>query len=105
MADRLADEQRNVTLHAYGVGRGVDKPELLHIIGGPPTCLIGSSAGGGAAATSARPAAADGSSATAAAAAPAVAATAAGAYASLSMQGEDAADRYLDLCTREESPW
>lgn len=33
MAERLADEQRNVSLFAYGVGRGVDKTELLNIIG------------------------------------------------------------------------
>jgi hypothetical protein len=31
MAARLADEQGNVRLHAYGVGRGVDKQELLRI--------------------------------------------------------------------------
>ncbi|PNW75243.1 hypothetical protein CHLRE_12g518800v5 [Chlamydomonas reinhardtii] len=38
VADQLADEQRHVSLFAYGVGRGVDRAELLHIIGGPPTC-------------------------------------------------------------------
>ena len=32
MAGRLADEQAHVRLHAYGVGRGVDKEELLRII-------------------------------------------------------------------------
>lgn len=32
MAARLADEQRNVQLFAYGVGRGVDKSELVKII-------------------------------------------------------------------------
>ncbi|KAL4858206.1 hypothetical protein ACK3TF_001693 [Chlorella vulgaris] len=31
MAARLGDEQANVRLHAYGVGRGVDKQELLRI--------------------------------------------------------------------------
>ena len=34
MAARLADEQARVRLHAYGVGRGVDKEELLRIIAG-----------------------------------------------------------------------
>ncbi|PNH12224.1 Ankyrin repeat domain-containing protein [Tetrabaena socialis] len=38
MAEQLADEQRHVSLFAYGVGRGVDRAELLHVIGGPPTC-------------------------------------------------------------------
>ncbi|MEW5299638.1 MAG: hypothetical protein WDW38_004313 [Sanguina aurantia] len=33
MAERLADEQRNVSLFAFGVGRGIDKTELLNIIG------------------------------------------------------------------------
>lgn len=32
MAERLADEQRNVSFYAFAVGRGVDKAELLHII-------------------------------------------------------------------------
>jgi hypothetical protein len=32
MMERLADEQANVSLHAFGVGRGVDKTELLRII-------------------------------------------------------------------------
>lgn len=31
MAARLGDEQANVRVHAYGVGRGVDKQELLRI--------------------------------------------------------------------------
>jgi hypothetical protein len=31
MAARLADEQALVRLHAFGVGRGVDKAELLRI--------------------------------------------------------------------------
>lgn len=34
MAARLGDEQAHVRLHAYGVGRGVDREELLRIIGG-----------------------------------------------------------------------
>lgn len=33
MARRLADEQRHVSLHAFGVGRGVDRGELLRIVG------------------------------------------------------------------------
>lgn len=33
MARRLADEQSNVSLHAFGVGRGVDRGELLRIVG------------------------------------------------------------------------
>lgn len=32
MCARLADEQAGVGLHAYGVGRGVDREELLRII-------------------------------------------------------------------------
>ncbi|GLI58796.1 hypothetical protein VaNZ11_000557 [Volvox africanus] len=40
MSDQLADEQRHVSLFAYGVGRGVDRAELLHIIGGMPTCPL-----------------------------------------------------------------
>ncbi len=32
MARRLADEQPHVSLYAFGVGRGVDKQELVHII-------------------------------------------------------------------------
>jgi hypothetical protein len=32
MARRLADEQPHVDLYAFGVGRGVDKQELVHII-------------------------------------------------------------------------
>ncbi|KAG7668192.1 hypothetical protein KSW81_002091 [Nannochloris sp. 'desiccata'] len=31
---RLVDEQGNVALHAFGVGRGVDRVELLRIVGG-----------------------------------------------------------------------
>ena len=34
MARRLADEQPLVELWAFGVGRGVDRQELLHIIAG-----------------------------------------------------------------------
>ena len=34
MAARLADEQAGVSLHAFGVGRGVDRQELIHIVGG-----------------------------------------------------------------------
>ncbi|KAL4436894.1 hypothetical protein ABPG75_004033 [Micractinium tetrahymenae] len=34
MAARLGDEQACVRLHAYGVGRGVDREELMRIIGG-----------------------------------------------------------------------
>lgn len=46
MMERLADEQANVSLHAFGVGRGVDKVELLHIIsacskGDPEDCYMG----------------------------------------------------------------
>lgn len=32
MAARLSDEQGGVSLHAFGVGRGVDKHELMNII-------------------------------------------------------------------------
>lgn len=32
MAAKLGDEQRRVSLHAFGVGRGVDREELLRII-------------------------------------------------------------------------
>ena len=32
MADQLADEQRNVRLFAFGVGRGVDRGELQHMV-------------------------------------------------------------------------
>lgn len=35
MAERLSDEQRHVSLYAYGVGRGVDRAELLHVLGAP----------------------------------------------------------------------
>lgn len=34
MVERLADEQRNVSLFAFGVGRGVDRVELENIIAG-----------------------------------------------------------------------
>lgn len=37
MAARLADEQANVSLYAFGVGRGVDAAELIHIISGAET--------------------------------------------------------------------
>lgn len=33
MAAMLADEQPHTTMFAYGVGRGVDRAELLSIIG------------------------------------------------------------------------
>ena len=32
VAERLADEQRNVNFFAFGVGRGVDKTELLPLL-------------------------------------------------------------------------
>jgi hypothetical protein len=35
MVSRLSDEQRNVGLWAFGVGRGVDSAELMRIIEGP----------------------------------------------------------------------
>lgn len=36
MASRLADEQGSLALHAFGVGRGVDRYEMLRIVRG--TC-------------------------------------------------------------------
>lgn len=50
MAARLGDEQARVRLHAYGVGRGVDREELLRIIGGrePHTAVDRRAGGGGA---------------------------------------------------------
>lgn len=36
ITERLADEQTGVSMHAFGVGRGVDKTELLHIVGACP---------------------------------------------------------------------
>jgi len=39
MVARLSDEQSNVALWAFGVGRGVDSAELIRIIKGPgETC-------------------------------------------------------------------
>lgn len=35
MVSRLSDEQANVALWAFGVGRGVDAAELMRIIEGP----------------------------------------------------------------------
>jgi hypothetical protein len=35
MVSRLSDEQANVALWAFGVGRGVDSAELMRIIEGP----------------------------------------------------------------------
>lgn len=55
MASRLADEQGPVAMYAFGVGRGVDKQELLRIVG--------------------------------------------------ATQPAAAADRYFDLCVRDEAPW
>lgn len=55
MAERLADEQRNVSFYAFAVGRGVDKSELMRIIS--------------------------------------------------ANEQDSAADRYMDLCVRNESPW
>lgn len=34
MVSALADEQGRVEVHAFGVGRGVDRAELLRVIGG-----------------------------------------------------------------------
>ena len=39
---RLVDEQGNVELHAFGVGRGVDRLEMLRIVGG--ACAAGEDA-------------------------------------------------------------
>jgi hypothetical protein len=35
MVGRLVDEQANIGLWAFGVGRGVDSAELMRIIEGP----------------------------------------------------------------------
>ncbi|GFR43717.1 hypothetical protein Agub_g4828 [Astrephomene gubernaculifera] len=116
VADQLADEQRHVSLFAYGVGRGVDRAELLHIIGGPPTC------------TCMRPATTTTGTTTAMSATPAGAAAegeeeeeevvegggsssgggkrgAGDGPMGLSAWGEPPEDRYLALCVREDGPW
>jgi hypothetical protein len=41
MVAQLADEQANVGLWAFGVGRGVDAPELMRIIEGPGAAAKG----------------------------------------------------------------
>ncbi|KAG2499073.1 hypothetical protein HYH03_003256 [Edaphochlamys debaryana] len=124
VADQLADEQRHVSLFAYGVGRGVDRAELLHIIGGPPTCAavangVAAAAAANAAAAAVTAAAAAAAGPAAPTAAPAVAAAtggeaegkgegsapASGAYLGLSAWGVDPEDRYLALCVRDEAPW
>ncbi len=83
MAEQLADEQRHVSLFAYGVGRGVDRAELLHIIGGPPTCTV-TLAAAAAATAAAASAGADGG----------VERPAGGGGVSLSAWGEDPEDRW-----------
>ncbi|GIL70492.1 hypothetical protein Vretifemale_1233 [Volvox reticuliferus] len=135
MADQLADEQRHVSLFAYGVGRGVDRAELLHIIGGVPTCPLpptsspsapapasapaataapaaGAVSGGGGAAHSTASSTSVGggnpvlSGAVTSPAAPAASAGSDGRVAgALSAWGEAPEDRYLALCVRDEAPW
>ncbi|GIL47224.1 hypothetical protein Vafri_4093 [Volvox africanus] len=134
MSDQLADEQRHVSLFAYGVGRGVDRAELLHIIGGVPTCPLPPSSSSSAPASTPAAVAAPGplsnavsSSAahsTASSTSVGVNAVPSGAVtsppgipdassgsadrtvaAALSAWGEPAEDRYLALCVRDEAPW
>nr|GLC37737.1 hypothetical protein PLESTM_000643100 [Pleodorina starrii]GLC59299.1 hypothetical protein PLESTB_001471800 [Pleodorina starrii]GLC74502.1 hypothetical protein PLESTF_001519500 [Pleodorina starrii] len=125
MADQLADEQRHVSLFAYGVGRGVDRAELLHIIGGPPTCPLPPTAAAANATAAAAATAAAGAAGPQVQAVPAAGAAAAEGAAgsssgssgsgggsggsptgmSLSAWDEPPEDRYLALCVRDEPPW
>ncbi|EFJ51063.1 collagen-related protein [Volvox carteri f. nagariensis] len=130
MAEQLADEQRYVTLFAYGVGRGVDRAELLHIIGGAPTSPLPTSSSR-ASAPAAAPAVQvpspagsvhAGSTSSSGVSIPSIASTASSACgvndsgcpgcgaggrtaAVLSALGEAPEDRYLALCVRDEAPW
>ncbi len=96
-ACRLADELWGCTLAAFGVGRGVDRSELLHIIDTPQGVVPCSSSSGerpvergprGLRLLAARHSS----------------------FASVGVVGAvacagDAASRYLDLYTRDDAPW
>ncbi|KXZ52905.1 hypothetical protein GPECTOR_8g284 [Gonium pectorale] len=104
VAEQLADEQRHVSLFAYGVGRGVDRAELLHIIGGPPTCPMVSHAipaPGGAAPDYGAGGGPGGDAPGAGGGVP----VRAGPGVCLSAWGEEPDDRYLALYVRDEAPW
>jgi uncharacterized protein with von Willebrand factor type A (vWA) domain len=86
MVSRLADEQSHVELYAFGVGRGVDKGELVRIIQGAVEVKVGAEVeveegdkeeGGKEEAVST----------------------------TTVVSSITAEERYLELCVRDEAPW
>jgi hypothetical protein len=89
MVSRLADEQSHVELYAFGVGRGVDKGELVKIIQGALDVKVAVEVVGGGDKE-------EGDKEEQAAA---------GATAGKAPQGVTAEERYVELCVRDEAPW